>query len=133
MNKNPSLTDRTLDALDQMVTPVSTLEVYNRMLSLGYVPGSNIARERADVSSALGKLRKANKVYSAHDESGVLLWDMAQIEKPVIRVTNERKFGIRDEIARIRKDIPAQMILADTFDEIAQTLTHAANALRKLK
>lgn len=134
MNKNLSLTDKTLDALDQMIPPVSTLEIYNRMLTLGYVPGANIIRERADVSSALGKLRKANKVFSAHDESGVLLWDVKDHGvKPVLRLTNETKVGIRDEISRMRKEIPLQIIIAEVFDEIAQSLTHAAAVIRKLK
>lgn len=133
MRTNPSLVDKTYDALDQMVLPASTLEVYNRMLKLGHVAGVNPARERADVSSALGKLRKANKVHSDHDDSGVLLWDIVPMEKPVIRITNEKKTAIRDEIARVRRDLPMQIVLAELFDELAQSLSHAANVLRKMQ
>ena len=133
MNKNPSLVDKTYDAMDQMVLPVSTAEIYNRMLKLGYVAGKNVIRERADVSSALGKLRKSGKVHSEHDDSGVLLWDMAAMEKPVIRITNEKKTAIRDEIARVRRDLPMQIVLAELFDELAVSLSHAANVLRKLQ
>ena len=55
------------------------------------------------------------------------------MEKPVIRITNEKKTAIRDEIARVRRDLPMQIVLAELFDELAQSLSHAANVLRKLQ
>ena len=133
MRKNMSLTDKAFETMDTMVLPVSTADIYNRMVSLGYVTGENPNRVRADVSSALGKLRKAGKVFSEHDDSGVLLWDMHVAKKPVIRVTTEKRAAIRDEIARVRHDLPTQIVLAELFDELAQSLSHAANVLRKFK
>lgn len=128
-----SLTDKAFETMDTMVLPVSTADIYNRMVSLGYVTGENPNRVRADVSSALGKLRKAGKVFSEHDDNGVLLWDMHVAKKPVIRVTTEKRNAIRDEIARVRQDLPTQIVLAELFDELAQSLSHAANVLRRFK
>lgn len=125
--------EKVLETMDQMVLPASTADVYNRMMRLGYVPGHNLARERADISSLLGKMRKKGILQSAHDDDGVLLWDVSEIStKPVLRLTNEAKAGVRDEINRVRKDAPMQIVLATLFDDIAASLTHAADALRKL-
>jgi hypothetical protein len=125
--------EKVLEAMDQLVLPASTADVYNRMLRLGYVPGHNLARERGDISSLLGKMRKKDIVKSTHDDDGVLLWDVSEIStKPVLRLTNETKAGVRDEINRVRKDAPMQIVLATLFDDIAASLTHAADALRRL-
>jgi len=125
--------EKVLEAMDQLVLPASTADVYNRMLRLGYVPGHNLARERGDISSLLGKMRKKDIVKSTHDDDGVLLWDVSEIStKPVLRLTNETKAGVRDEINRVRKDAPMQIVLAILFDDIAASLTHAADALRRL-
>jgi hypothetical protein len=125
--------EKVLETMDQMVLPASTADVYNRMMRLGYVAGHNIARERADISSLLARMRKRGIVQSTHDEDGILLWDVSEIStKPVLRLTNETKAAVRDEINRLRKDAPMQIVLATLFDDIAASLTHAADALRKL-
>jgi hypothetical protein len=125
--------EKVLETMDQMVLPASTADVYNRMMRLGYVPGHNLTRERADISSLLAKMRKKGILQSAHDDDGVLLWDVSEIStKPVLRLTNETKAAVRDEINRVRKDAPMQIVLATLFDDIAASLTHAADALRKL-
>ena len=124
---------KALDTMDQMVLPASTADIYNRMLRLGHVPGINAARERADVSSLLGKMRKKGLVESAHDDNGILLWDVSEIRhKPVLRLTNETRAAVKDEINRVRRDVPMQIVLAELFDDIAASLTHAANALRRI-
>jgi hypothetical protein len=126
--------EKILDAMDQIVLPASTADIYNRMVRVGYTPALNAARERADVSSALARMRKKGLVTSAHDDAGVLLWDVEQIsKKPLLRLTNETKVAIKDEIQRVRKELPVQIVLAELFDEVAQSLTHAANVLRKIK
>jgi hypothetical protein len=125
--------EKVLETMDQMVLPASTSDVYFRMMRLGYVAGNNIARERADVSSLLAKMRKKGILQSAHDDDGVLLWDVSEIStKPVLRLTNETKAAVRDEINRVRKDATMQIVLATLFDDIAASLTHAADALRRL-
>ena len=125
--------EKVLETMDQMVLPASTADVYNRMMRLGYVPGQNLSRERADISSLLAKMRKKGILQSAHDNDGVLLWDVSEISaKPVLRLTNQTKAAVRDEINRVRKDAPMQIVLATLFDDIAASLTHAADALRKL-
>ena len=133
MNNKISLTEKAFETMDTMVLPASTADIYNRMIHLGFITKDNANRVRADVSSALGKLRKAGKVFSEHDDSGVLLWDMHVAKKPVIRVTTEKRVAIRDEIARVRHDLPTQIVLAELFDELAQSLSHAANVLRRFK
>jgi len=126
--------EKILNAMDQIVLPASTADIYNRMKKVGYTPALNMARERADVSSLLARMRKKGLVNSAHDDAGVLLWDVSEIStKPVLRLTNETKAGVRDEINRVRKDAPMQIVLATLFDDIATSLSHAADTLRKLK
>ena len=126
--------EKILDAMDQIVLPASTADIYNRMKKVGYTPALNMARERADVSSLLARMRKKGLVNSAHDDAGVLLWDVAEIsKKPVLRLTNETKVAVKDEISRARRDVPQQIILSELFDDIATSLSHAADALRKLK
>lgn len=125
--------EKILDAMDQIVLPASTADIYNRMMKIGHAAGNNIPRERADVSSMLARMRKKGLVESAHDDAGVLLWDVSAIaHKPVLRLTNETKASVRDEINRVRRDAPMQIVLATLFDDIAASLTHAADALRKL-
>lgn len=127
-----NLLDKTLEAMDQLVLPASTADIYQRMIKIGYYPGVNPKRERSDVSSTLNRLRDKGKVFSEHDESGVLLWDMAKIKNPVRITPPVMVQEIKDELARIRDSIPMNVILAELFDELAISLNHASKMLRKL-
>lgn len=125
--------EKVLETMDQMVLPASTADIYNRMMRLDYVQGHNLARERADISSLLAKMRKKGILQSAHDDDGILLWDVAEINtKPVLRLTNEQKTSVRDEINRVRGKGSIELVLAELFDDVATSLTHAASALRRL-
>lgn len=128
-----SIQDKVLETLDQMVLPASTADVYNRMVKLGYMAGSNVPRERADVSSYLGKLRKSGHVVSLH-EDGILLWAFGT-EAPVnkVRQPTDAVKEIRDAIDYVRGNVTQQALLAEVFDEIANTLAHAANKLRRMQ
>ena len=124
--------EQVLEVLDQMVLPASTADIYNRALRTGVAKGANIPRERADMSSFLARMRKKDLVFSLHDDAGVLLWDMKKIKQPV-RATQDTTKAVHDEIQRIRKDLPANIILAELFDEISTSMSHAAKMLRKMQ
>ena len=127
-----NLQEKTLDAMDRIVLPASTADIYSRMVKLGYYAGINAGRERADVSSVLNRLRKSDKVFSAHDNDGVLLWDVVEI-KGASRQAPIAVQEIRDEINRVRSELPQTIILAELFNELGNSLLHASNILRKMK
>ena len=127
-----NLQEKALEAMDQIVLPASTADIYNRMVKLGFYAGVNAGRERADVSSILNRLRKTDRVYSAHDEDGILLWDVSPVES-AYRVTPVAVQEIRDEINRVRSELPQTILLAELFNDLAQSLLHASNTLRKMK
>lgn len=127
-----NLQEKTLEAMDTMVLPASTADIYNRMVKLGFYSGANTGRERADVSSTLNRLRKADRAFSAHDNDGILLWDVKPVDA-TYRVTPLAVQEVRDEINRVRPELTQAIVLAELFTELGQSLLHASNILRKLK
>jgi len=124
--------EQILEMMDQMVLPASTADIYNRALRSGIAKGANIQRERADMSSFLARMRKKDLVFSLHDDAGVLLWDMKKIKQPV-RAVQENTKAVHDEIQRIRKDIPFNIVLATLFDDLSDAFAGAAKSLRRFQ
>lgn len=133
-----TLYDKILDAMQQIVLPASTTDIYNRMVKLGYYPGTDSIFERKGLSARLAELRSKQKVFSkAHPSTGTLFWsfDDYSIEDymPMTLNPSVKKDPMASkEIEKPRMN-PQQLRTAYMMKTIATSLDEITCALLKIR
>lgn len=139
--KPTTLTSQVLGVLRDSAAPLSTNDVYLRLLKAGAFIHTPANKARSNISGRLSELRDQHKAASYRDESkGLLLWSCIDnkrtpVKKPVVKTAADTKIIIENDTVvheHIRSTYTPDVnaVLVALLEDMGDLLKSAAHALK---